>query len=148
MATEYQFARACAFAWFGLNKIQVKEHATAIQIAKRLGCWDGKGGASAAKQAVIDWHERALKSSSKPITTAEDFYASQAWRRARYDALRRSNGVCSLCGNPPVGHGLHVDHIKPRSKFPELALEITNLQVLCRDCNLGKGNRDSIDWRR
>ena len=42
---------------------------------------------------------------------------------------------------------LQVDHIKPRSKFPHLALEISNLQVLCRDCNLGKGNRDATDWR-
>lgn len=42
---------------------------------------------------------------------------------------------------------MHVDHIKPRSKYPELELEFTNLQILCADCNLGKRNHDSIDWR-
>ena len=42
---------------------------------------------------------------------------------------------------------LHVDHIKPRSKHPELELDINNLQILCKDCNLGKSNTDSIDYR-
>jgi 5-methylcytosine-specific restriction endonuclease McrA len=54
-----------------------------------------------------------------------------------------------LCGTAPTpGKPLHVDHIKPRSKYPELEYEISNLQILCDDCNLGKGNRDEIDWRR
>jgi hypothetical protein len=77
------------------------------------------------------------------------FYWSDEWRAVRYVALRRSRGVCELCGTPPsVGKPLHVDHIKPRSKYPELELDASNLQVLCADCNLGKSNRDEIDWRR
>lgn len=77
------------------------------------------------------------------------FYSSDAWRVVRYDALRRSHGICECCGAPPArGRPLHVDHIKPRSRFPDLALELSNLQVLCSDCNLGKGNTDEIDWRR
>jgi hypothetical protein len=35
---------------------------------------------------------------------------------------------------------LHVDHIKPVSKYPELKLEFDNLQILCENCNLGKSN--------
>jgi 5-methylcytosine-specific restriction endonuclease McrA len=35
----------------------------------------------------------------------------------------------------------NVDHIKSRKKFPELPLNPKNLQVLCADCNAGKGNR-------
>ncbi len=27
------------------------------------------------------------------------------------------------------------------------ALEITNLQLLCADCNQGKGHRDQTNWR-
>lgn len=77
------------------------------------------------------------------------FYDSDEWRRLRYRALKASNGCCQCCGAAAVhGAPLHVDHIKPRSKFPELELEITNLQVLCRDCNLGKGAWDQTDWRR
>jgi len=46
-------------------------------------------------------------------------------------------------------HGIviHVDHIKPRSRYPELSLEIENLQVLCEDCNMGKSNVFETDWR-
>lgn len=77
------------------------------------------------------------------------FYLSKDWRYVRYEALKRSRGVCELCGTAPTpGKPLHVDHIKPRSKYPELEFEISNLQILCDDCNLGKGNRDEIDWRR
>ena len=52
--------------------------------------------------------------------------------------------VCGASGKQTV---LHVDHIKPRSKYPELALDPNNLQVLCKDCNLGKSNLYNTDWR-
>ncbi|WP_374759367.1 HNH endonuclease [Dyadobacter fanqingshengii] len=42
---------------------------------------------------------------------------------------------------------LHVDHIKPRSNYPRLALKLTNLQILCKACNLGKSNLYKDDWR-
>lgn len=77
------------------------------------------------------------------------FYSSDAWRALRFQALKSSDGCCCLCGRSNRGHGiiLHVDHIKPRSRFPALALTLSNLQVLCEDCNMGKGNRDDTDWR-
>lgn len=75
------------------------------------------------------------------------FYESREWLRLRYDALRKSDGSCVVCGRSKFdGAVLHVDHIKPRSLFPELELEPSNLQVLCAQCNLGKGNRDGTDW--
>lgn len=54
-----------------------------------------------------------------------------------------------MCGRSPKIHGvvIHVDHIKPRSKFPELALDVNNLQILCEDCNVGKLNRFETDYR-
>ncbi|RYZ77711.1 MAG: hypothetical protein EOP05_00795 [Proteobacteria bacterium] len=42
---------------------------------------------------------------------------------------------------------MHVDHIKPRSKYPHLELEFSNLQVLCRQCNFGKSNKYEDDFR-
>lgn len=77
-----------------------------------------------------------------------NFFDSNKWQRLRYDVLVASNGCCKLCGRSTREHNviLHVDHIKPRSRFPKLAMERSNLQVLCEDCNLGKSNRDTIDW--
>lgn len=42
----------------------------------------------------------------------------------------------------PLSH-----HIQPRKTHPHLALVLSNLQVLCHDCNHGKGNWDTTDWR-
>src|SRR5690606_15930335 len=56
-----------------------------------------------------------------------------------------SSDLCMLC--QATGIELHVDHIKPRSTHPDLALDENNLQVLCKPCNLGKRNRDDADFR-
>lgn len=80
--------------------------------------------------------------------TNEDFYNSKAWRSIRYMAFKQYGKHCMCCGaTAQSGVVMHVDHIKPRSKFPELALTLSNLQILCEDCNIGKGAWDSTDWR-
>jgi len=91
--------------------------------------------------------EKRAYARNKPqkIPTEVSFYNSRAWQELRYDAIKKYGRQCSVCNATKVE--LHVDHIKPRSKFPELELEIDNLQILCRDCNLGKGNSDEIQWR-
>lgn len=80
---------------------------------------------------------------------SEEFFTSREWRELRYKALEINGGACQCCGRSRKAHGviLHVDHIKPRSKYPELQLDISNLQVLCEDCNLGKSNKFCTDWR-
>ncbi len=83
-----------------------------------------------------------------PQIKVDGFYDSREWRELRYQALAMNNGQCECCGaGKHDGTQLHVDHIKPRSIYPDLELEITNLQILCRDCNLGKSNKDDRDWR-
>lgn len=89
---------------------------------------------------------RRVKKSKKK--DRKDFYNSPEWRAVRYAALKLYGAMCQCCGaTRKDGKIMHVDHIKPRSTHPHLELEITNLQVLCEDCNLGKSNRDSTDWR-
>ena len=73
------------------------------------------------------------------------FYKTREWRQLRYKVLVRLGRKCQCCGEE--GGYIHVDHIKPRSLFPELELEESNLQVLCEACNMGKSNKDSTDWR-
>jgi 5-methylcytosine-specific restriction endonuclease McrA len=78
----------------------------------------------------------------------KDFYRSEDWRKLRYLALVEHGGKCQACGaSAKTGAVLHVDHIKPRSRYPELQYALSNLQVLCGDCNLGKGAWDETDWR-
>lgn len=72
---------------------------------------------------------------------SSDFFNSSAWHRVRFATLRRYGAACMACGRgKKEGAILQVDHIRPRSKFPELALAMDNLQVLCRECNMGKSN--------
>lgn len=105
-------------------------------------------------QELINLRARVIEleqqlASARKARTNSDFYDSPAWHTLRYAALRRSNGCCELCGeSKATGAIIQVDHIKPRSKFPQLELDQENLQVLCKPCNMGKSNRDSIDWRK
>jgi 5-methylcytosine-specific restriction endonuclease McrA len=86
-----------------------------------------------------------------PMTEAVseiDFYKTERWLKLRYEALWRSDGHCECCGHPGTPEKpLQVDHIKPRSRYPELEFVLSNLQVLCKQCNLGKGADDETDWR-
>lgn len=61
----------------------------------------------------------------------------------RYRVLRRDRFMCVLCGRSPAqdpGCELHVDHIVAFSKGGK-SVE-GNLRSLCRECNLGKGDKD------
>lgn len=79
---------------------------------------------------------------------SDAFLLTYEWRRVRMVALKRYGARCQCCGAGPAdGAVMNVDHIKPRRLFPELALDIENLQVLCNECNHGKGNWDQTDWR-
>lgn len=79
---------------------------------------------------------------------SDAFLSSFAWRQLRMQVLQKYGRVCMCCGaSPATGAVMHVDHIKPRRLFPQLALDIDNLQVLCHECNHGKGNWDQTDWR-
>lgn len=94
--------------------------------------------------------KKEVKTKKQKIKYLENkkFYESNEWRSLRYEAFKKYGRKCMVCG-ATVENGaiLHVDHIKPRSLYPELELILENLQILCKDCNLGKSNKDSIDWR-
>lgn len=93
-------------------------------------------------------NHKPLNTNRKPCLN-RDFYSSDEWRRLRAKVLELYECKCMMCGRSPKSHGIvvHVDHIQPRSKRPDLALNIENLQILCEDCNIGKGNKFSTDWR-
>jgi hypothetical protein len=98
---------------------------------------------------------RAIESfkASNEVANAEflasrEFLDTYEWKKLRMEAIKLHGNTCQCCGaGPATGAVINVDHIKPRRYFPELALDLTNLQILCGDCNHGKGNWDSTDWR-
>ena len=100
---------------------------------------------------LVLWPFRRPTTPPAEWPTGDEFYRSHGWRSLRIDALeanRERYGMltCECCLTGTTGRW-HVDHIMPRSSHPELALEPANLQVLCEDCNLGKGARYATDWR-
>lgn len=80
----------------------------------------------------------------KPIKI-KDFYDTDEWQLLRRKALRVYGCSCMKC--KITNTEMHVDHIKPRSKYPELELDFNNLQVLCRRCNKEKADLNEIDYR-
>ena len=73
----------------------------------------------------------------------------EAWRKLRMEVIEVYGGNCAACGRNQKDHGvvIHVDHIIPKADVPALALHFSNLQLLCEDCNLGKGREYTTDWR-
>ena len=79
---------------------------------------------------------------------SEEFLKSREWRELRYEVLQKYGAKCMCCGAVKGGEVyICVDHIKPRYKYPDLKLEFDNLQVLCNECNHGKGAHDETDYR-
>ena len=84
----------------------------------------------------------------------KEFYLSWEWRTLRMEVIKEHGARCQCCGagardltvgGTPVR--ICVDHIKPISKYWHLRLERSNLQILCDECNQGKGAWDETDWR-
>lgn len=89
------------------------------------------------------------------VVTKDQFYKSWEWRTIRMEVLKEYGRACQCCGAEPgmkTSSGdpvrICVDHIKPLSKFWHLRLDRSNLQVLCDECNQGKGAWDQTDFRK
>lgn len=128
-------------------------------------CWKGTAKSQAEKKALkaLRSAERKRKKRRKFIAAlptsipaippnidpaSAEFLQTYEWRKVRLIILKRDGAKCACCGaTPDSGAVMNVDHIKPRKRFPHLALDPENLQVLCHDCNHGKGNWDMTDFR-
>jgi Restriction endonuclease len=69
----------------------------------------------------------------------DKFYSSNDWRklrtRVRADWILAGK-PCGWCGQPIEPHmGTIVDHVIPRKQRPDLALRISNLQLLHHRCH-------------
>ncbi|MEL7225433.1 MAG: HNH endonuclease signature motif containing protein [Cyanobacteria bacterium P01_D01_bin.36] len=64
------------------------------------------------------------------------------WKRQQYQV---QEGRCVGCQRSISLKGSHIDHIKPLSRYPELAIAPHNLRILCADCNLSKGTEEILN---
>jgi 5-methylcytosine-specific restriction endonuclease McrA len=115
------------------------------RLSKRLETIDAKHYHGAKGQQKAN---QVINSNYKPPVESDLFLESYDWRQLRYKVLTHYGSKCMCCGRTPKdGSVMNVDHIKPRKLFPQLALDFNNLQILCHDCNHGKGNWDQTDHR-
>jgi hypothetical protein len=69
--------------------------------------------------------------------------------KVRLEVLQRDDYKCVTCGRSPAtspGLVLEVDHVEPHSKGG--TDELANYQTLCRECNRGKGNDETLNKAR
>lgn len=74
---------------------------------------------------------------------------SARWRKLRLEIIRRDHSLCRRCMIKYTtlnGYDLSVHHIKPRSKYPELMFDPTNLVTLCGTCNRQLGIQEKLDF--
>ena len=104
--------------------------------------------------ARVAVHRARLKDAIRSRKTkgeGDEFYFSWEWRSLRYEVMKEQGRRCSCCGWKPTdgGHNyLVVDHILPRRTHPSHELDKSNLQVLCNECNMGKGWKSKDDFRK
>lgn len=139
--------------WIELNETHIKNEALKFKEVKLVKTLKKVSKKGKKKDAAITTFKRKLNLPkilpSTPSVVSNDFLSSYEWRRLRMQALKLHGAKCQCCGaTPSTGAVMNVDHIKPRKLFPNLALELSNLQVLCHECNHGKGNWDMTDWRK
>lgn len=108
------------------------------------------------KKELFDLNEiiDVLKSiDSSKVIDGRRFYSREVWKsierverakvsnELRQEIFERDGYTCVNCGSTEK-ESLEIDHIKPISKGGKT--EPDNLQTLCHDCNIRKGN--DIDW--
>lgn len=151
----FRLAAACGLDG-QITKTEAKEY-----LRKKLGVapaspgriiYSTKAPAVAALEAKLaagnNWSSPSPKARRGIDPNGPEFLDSYEWKALRMKVLTKYGPVCMCCGATRAdGEQMHVDHIKPRRKRPDLALVFDNLQVLCGTCNHGKGNWDETDWR-
>ena len=73
-----------------------------------------------------------------------NFLNSKEWKNLKKEAAKKYGEICLKCGS---NNCINFDHVKPRKYYPELALDINNIQPLCAKCNKNKGNHNFTDYR-
>ncbi len=85
--------------------------------------------------------ERLAQKRREDMEATRMFYGSAEWRLLRAKIMQEHKNICVMCHTTLREADITVDHIMPRSKYPNLSLDAANMQILCRSCNSSKGAR-------
>jgi predicted restriction endonuclease len=87
-------------------------------------------------QTFIEWDKASI---FEPPLQEKEIKRQPIKPSLRFEILKRDGYRCQMCGvTAKDGATLEIDHITPVSKGG--SNDADNLQVLCRDCNIGKSD--------
>ncbi|HCU1116943.1 TPA: HNH endonuclease, partial [Morganella morganii] len=91
-------------------------------------------------------HEKYLFRERSPHRTCTAVYSD--YRRYKSQIASDFNYRCAYTDSPDYFFGgkrcFHIDHIKPKSKYPKLINDYTNLAYVCSYVNIKKSNIEMI----
>ncbi len=100
-------------------------------------------------ECLVENAQKWTKDLIEKRKTKPDYWYWQIYKKEKVEHLltpilsEMTNNHCSYCGlfslEKNVGGG-SIDHFKPKSTFPELAFEWTNLFIACPECQKLKGS--------
>lgn len=127
-------------AWNRIRRAPKKRAEKMAKLRKRWAVIHRKHRKEKEKDA--DMAKRRNRFVMAASMRSDDFYKTLEWKEFRIQVLQEYESRCFACGRTPFdGVSIQVDHIKPRWIYPEFAFSMWNMQILCADCNQGKGTK-------
>ncbi len=69
-----------------------------------------------------------------------------SFKKYKNDLFQEFDGKCCYCGVKAFSPQMvDIEHFKPKSLYPDLANDISNLLIACRECNISKGAAFPLD---
>lgn len=131
------------------QEAQEEKDRRAEREARLQALWDAEAGKALRDDlerelAAMVWPVPKVKRKRDRKPSSKDVERTPEWKALRHVAFERYGRVCAKCG---AKDELHVDHVIPKYRRPDLALDLGNLQILCRRCNFAKGFHSQDDYR-
>lgn len=105
------------------------------------------------KECGSAWHTR-MYHKSKPLVASKSIRkigpVTKKWLKTKelwFERNKQPYYACDYCGKIMTRTQLTLDHVKSRSKHPELRFRLDNLVPACWSCNTEKGSTDAGVFR-